>query len=237
MEPLVLLPGLLCDEAVWQDQIDALRDVAACTCPDWGKLDSIGGMAERVLRIAPPEFSLAGHSMGGRVALEVVKMAPHRVKRLALFNTGADAKPAGEGGVQEEIKRRALLDVARRQGMRTFAAAWLPPMMKPGRMADRPLVDSIFSMIERKTAEIYEAQMTALLNRPDARPVLSKIACPTLLLSGEQDSWSPPARHTEMQSLIPQSVYRSIRDSGHMAPMEQPAAVAQAMREWLKIPV
>jgi pimeloyl-ACP methyl ester carboxylesterase len=237
MEPLVLLPGLLCDQAVWQGQIDALREVAECTCPDWGRLDSILAMAERVLRIAPPEFSLAGHSMGGRVAFQVVRMAPKRVKRLALFNTGADARPPGEAGVMEEQKRRSLLDVARTQGMRAFAMQWLPPMMKPGRMEDKPLVDAIFAMLQRKTPEIYEAQMLALLGRPDARPVLPTIACPTLLLSGEQDSWSPPARHTEMQSLVPNSVYRTIGDAGHMAPMEQPAAVAHAMREWLQTPV
>jgi pimeloyl-ACP methyl ester carboxylesterase len=192
-------------------------------------------MAERVLRLAPPEFSLAGHSMGGRVAFQVVRQAPKRVKRLALFNTGADAKPAGEAGVQEEIKRRALLDVARAQGMRALAMQWLPPMMMAGRTADKPLVDSIVAMLERKTPEIYEAQMLALLGRPDARPVLPTIACPTLLLTGREDTWSPPARHAEMAAAIPNSRLVIVPNSGHMAPMEQPAAVADAMREWLQI--
>ena len=237
MEQLVLLPGLLCDQAVWQGQIDSLSDLAVCTSTDWGRLNSIVSMAEQVLRVAPPEFSLAGHSMGGRIAFQVVKLAPQRVKRLALFNTGADARPAGEAGANEERKRRALLDIAKSRGMRAFAAEWLPPMMKPGRMSDQALVESIFAMLERKTPEIYEAQMTALLNRPDARPVLPSITCPTLLLSGEQDSWSPPARHAEMASIIPHSHLVTIPDSGHMAPMEQPEAVAQAMREWLEIPV
>jgi pimeloyl-ACP methyl ester carboxylesterase len=236
MEPLVLLPGLLCDQAVWQGQIDALSDVAACTCPDWGRLDSILAMAERVLRLAPPEFSLAGHSMGGRVAFQVVRLAPQRVKRLALFNTGADAKPAGEAGVQEEIKRRALLDLARTQGMRALAMQWLPPMLMAGRMADKPLVDSIVAMLERKNADIYEMQMLALLGRPDARPVLPTIACPTLLLTGREDTWSPPARHAEMAAAILNSRLVIVPNSGHMAPMEQPAAVAEAMREWLQIP-
>lgn len=234
MEPLVLLPGLLCDQAVWQGQIDALRDIAACTCMDWGHLDSIPAMAERVVRLAPPEFSLAGHSMGGRVAFQVVKLAPHRVKRLALFNTAAGPRPPGDAGVLEEQKRRKLLEIAKTQGMRAFAQAWLPPMMKPGRMDDKPLVDSIFAMLERKTPQIYEAQMTALLNRPDARPILPTIACPTLLLSGREDSWSPPARHEEMAAAIPNSRVVIVPDSGHMAPMEQPEAVAQAMREWLR---
>ena len=237
MEPLVLLPGLLCDQAVWQCQVDSLRDVADCTCPDWGMLDTIPAMAERVLRVAPREFSLAGHSMGGRVAFQVVKWAPERVKRLALFNTAATPRPEGEPGRIEEEKRRALLRIAKSQGMRAFAMEWLPPMMKPGRMTDKALVDSIFAMLERKTPEIYECQMMALLNRPDARPVLPAIACPTLLLSGEQDSWSPPAQHHDMAASIKNSRVVIVPDSGHMAPMEQPAAVSQAMREWLAIPV
>jgi pimeloyl-ACP methyl ester carboxylesterase len=237
MEPLVLLPGLLCDQAVWQGQIDALSDIAACTCPDWGRLDSILAMAEQVLRVAPPEFSLAGHSMGGRVAFQVVRLAPKRVKRLALFNTGADVKPVGEAGLREDEARRALLDLAKTQGMRAFAMQWLVPMMMAGRMADQLLVDSILAMLERKSADIYEAQMLALLGRPDARPVLPTIACPTLLLSGREDTWSPPARHAEMAAAIPNSRLVIVPNAGHMAPMEQPAAVADAMREWLQIPV
>ncbi len=234
MEPLVLLPGVMCDEAVWKHQIDALRDVADCTCMEWGHLDSILAMAERVLRLAPPEFSLAGHSMGGRIAFQVVRLAPHRVKRLALFNTGADPKPRGEAGVNEEMKRRALLTIGQTQGMRALAMEWLPPMMMAGRMSDTALVQEIVAMIERKTPEIYEAQMLALLGRPDARPVLPAIACPTLLLTGREDTWSPPKRHEEMAAAIRQNRLVIVPNSGHMAPMEQPGAVADAMREWLK---
>jgi pimeloyl-ACP methyl ester carboxylesterase len=234
MEPLVLLPGLLCDQAVWQGQIEALRDVADCTCMNWGHLDSIPAMAERVLQLAPERFSLAGHSMGGRVAFQVVRLAPQRVARLALFNTGVDAKPPGEAGETEERKRRALLQIAKERGMRAMALEWLPGMMKPGRMSDAALVESIVTMIARKTPEIYEAQMLALLGRPDAKPVLPTIGCPTLLLSGREDGWSPPARHEEMAATIPHSRVVIVPDSGHMAPMEQPAAVSAAMREWLR---
>jgi pimeloyl-ACP methyl ester carboxylesterase len=233
MEPLVLLPGLMCDQTVWQGQIDALSDIAECTCMDWGHLDSLLAMAEQVLRLAPPRFSLAGHSMGGRVAFQVVRLAPERVTRVALFNTGADPRPAGAAGEEEERKRRALLQMAKEQGMRTMALQWLPGMMKPGGMANTELVETIVSMIARQTPKIYEEQMMALLNRPDARPGLAKIACPTLLLSGDGDGWSPPSRHEEMAKAIPNSHLVIIPDAGHMAPMEQPAAVAAAMREWL----
>lgn len=230
---LVLLPGLLCDQAVWQHQMDSLSDLANCMCMDWGQLDSIVGMAESVLRAAPARFALAGHSMGGRVAFQVYRMAPERVGKIALLNTGADARPPGEAGEVEERKRRALLKIAQTEGMRAGARAWLPPMIDSRRLNDSALIESIVEMVARKTPEIWEKQMLALLGRPDARPVLDLIRCPALLLSGREDVWSPPARHAEMSAKIPGSRLAIIPDSGHMSTMEQPEAVAQAMREWL----
>lgn len=213
--------------------MDALSSLASCVCMDWGKLDSIVGMAESVLRAAPERFALAGHSMGGRVAFQVYRMAPHRVERIALLNTGAGARPPGEAGEVEERKRRALLNIARTEGMRAAALAWLPPMIDSRRSSDSELLESIVAMVARKTPEIWEKQMLALLGRPDARPVLDLIRCPALLLSGREDVWSPPARHAEMSARIPGSQLAIIPDSGHMSTMEQPEAVAQAMREWL----
>ena len=233
MEHLVLLPGLLCDERVWRDQIAALGDVVPCSVANWGTLDSIVGMAEHVLATAPPEFALAGHSMGGRVAFQVIRRAPERVTRLALLNTGADTRQSGAAGKQEERNRMALVELARTQGMRAMAMKWLPPMMHPRRMEDTALVEEIVQMIERKTPEMFFAQQRALLGRPDANPVLSTIHCPTMLLSGREDTWSPPSRHEEMAAKIPGSRVVIVADSGHMAPMEQPAAVSQALREWL----
>src|SRR5579885_611408 len=119
--PLVLLPGFLCDRAVWQPQMEALSDIAEPTCADYGMLDSIPAMAESVLRHAPERFSVAGHSMGGRVAFEVFRQAPERVERIALLNTGAAARSAGVTGQEEEQRRRGLLAIARTQGMRAMA--------------------------------------------------------------------------------------------------------------------
>ena len=236
MQSLVLLPGLLCDEEVWRGQIGALSDLAACTCLDWESLDSIVAMAELVLRTAPEQFALAGHSMGGRVALQVYRTAPHRVTRIALLNTAVGPRPPGAAGEEEERKRRALLNVARTEGMRAMAMQWLPPMMHPDRMADTALVETIVAMVDRKTPDIFEAQIRALLGRPDAAPVLGQIRCPALLLSGREDGWSPPARHADMAAAIPGSKLAIIPHSGHMSTMEQPAAVAGAMRDWLEMP-
>jgi pimeloyl-ACP methyl ester carboxylesterase len=232
-EALVLLPGFLCDRAVWEAQIDALSDVADCTCADYGMLDSISAMAESVLRAAPRQFSVAGHSMGGRVAFEIFRQAPERVKRIALFNTGSAARSAGPAGQEEEKKRRGLLALSRTQGMRAMALQWIQGMVAPARLADSPFVESVIAIFERKTPELFEAQMNALLARPDATPLLPQIACPALFLSGREDGWSTPAAHRLMAGAVTNGTVVIVPDCGHMSTMEQPAAVSQALREWL----
>src|SRR5579863_3475131 len=121
-----LLPGLLCDETIWADQRAALGDVGDVLVPDFRHVNSIKAMAQIVLDAAPERFSVAGHSMGGRVALEVFRMAPDRVGRLALLDTGVHPRAA-----DEESKRGALVELARREGMAAMAARWLPPMLHP----------------------------------------------------------------------------------------------------------
>jgi len=232
-QQLVLLPGFLCDRTVWEFQISALSDIAECMVMDWGTLGSIEAMAEHVLRLAPERFALAGHSMGGRVAFQVYRMAPDRVERIALLNTGADARPAGEAGADEERKRRTLLALARDQGMRSMALEWLTGMIPPYRMTDAALVENIVRMFAGQTPDLFEIQMKALLARPDARAILAQIRCPALVLTREDDGWSTPARHREMAAAIADARLALIPRSGHMSTMERPAEVAEAMREWL----
>ncbi len=233
MIDLLLLPGLLCDQSVWKHQAQALSGVAACSIPDWGSLDSLPAMAEAALRSAPERFSLAGHSMGGRVALEVYRLAPERVSRIALLNTGSDARPAGAAGDEEARRRLALVGLARSKGMRVMGRTWLPPMIDAARLGDAALVDSILDMLERKTPDIFEAQQRALLARPDANALLERIRCPALLLSGREDTWSPPARHAEMAAKIRGSELVIVPNCGHMSTMERPDAVSDALRAWL----
>lgn len=231
--PLVLmLPGLLCDETVWLPQRAALPG-HRCVVPDYGLLDSISGMAQRVLAEAPAErFSLVGHSMGGRVALEIMRMAPERVERLALLDTGMDAIAPGAAGDSERAGRMALLAKARSEGMGAMGRQWARGMVHP-EVLDQPLFEQIIAMIERKTPAIFEAQIHALLGRPDARAVLQGVTCDTLLLCGRQDLWSPLARHEQMLALRPASRLVVIEDCGHMSTMEQPQAVSAALRSWL----
>jgi pimeloyl-ACP methyl ester carboxylesterase len=205
-----------------------------CRVVDHGTTDSLTQMAEQLLANAPERFALAGHSMGGRVALEVMRIAPERVTHLGLFDTGHLPKPAGAAGDEEVRKRMALLSIARAQGVRAMASEWVKGMVASQRLHDRPLIDAILDMFERKTADTFERQLRALIHRPDATPVLQKIQVPTLVLCGELDAWSPPAQHQAIADCISaRPAVVSIADCGHMAMQEQPEAVAQAMRQWL----
>ncbi len=186
---------------------------------------------------APPSFAVAGHSMGGRVALEVLRAAPGRVERLALLDTGYRSRPDGTPGDDERARRYALLALARERGMRAMGREWMRAMVHPARLADAPLVDAILDMVGRQTPDRYAGQIDALLARPDVTGLLRSIDVPTLIACGRQDAWSPLAQHEEIAALIPGCRLAVFEDCGHMAPMEQPRAVAAALVDWLSVPV
>ncbi|GAA0747009.1 alpha/beta hydrolase [Ideonella azotifigens] len=230
---LLLLPGLLCDGANWAPQCRALADLADCRVAAYGALDSIEAMATHVLSTAPPgAFSLAGHSMGGRVALEVLRRAPERVERLALLDTGFQALPEGAAGEQERAARLDLLSLARAFGMRAMGEPWARGMVHPA-CVGTPVFETILEMIARSTPQIFEAQIRALLGRPDASELLPQIVCPTLLLCGREDRWSPPERHQSMHAMMPTSRLQIVEASGHMTTLEQPQAVSQGLAAWM----
>lgn len=236
--PLVLLPGLLCDEQAWAAQAAVLgqsRSVAVGPLGLPDGLDRLDSMARYLLDVLPEaRFALAGHSMGGRIALEMLRLAPHRVSGLALLDTGVSPRPADERGDEEQAARLALVELASTQGMEAVARRWLPPMVHavaPGSAGFEAMV----AMVKRSNPRRFAAQEQALLRRPDAEPVLRAARCPVLLLCGEQDRWSPPEDHRAMQAMVPRSVLRVVPDCGHMSLMEQPAAVTAALAAWLEI--
>jgi len=233
MTSLILIPGLMCDRMVWEAQIRDLSDIANCCVPDHRALDTLPAMAAAILEQAPATFALAGHSMGGRVAFEVFRQAPERVERLAVFDTRYQPLPAGAAGEQEREGRLKLLAIAKSEGVRAMAQEWVQGMVHPDRKSDPALIPAIVEMFGRKAAQIFEAQIHALLNRPDAGPVLAEIRVPTLILCGRQDAWSPPAPHAEMAAKIPSSRLVIVEDSGHMVTMERPEQVSRSMRTWL----
>jgi pimeloyl-ACP methyl ester carboxylesterase len=230
---LLLLPGLMCDWAVWAEQVRALSMDADCIVPSYGALDSIPDMASAVLRAAPPQFALAGHSMGGRVALEILRRAPERVTRLMLLDTGWQALSNNEAGVAEARQRQRLVDLAYAGGMRAMGREWVRGMVHPRRLQDTALIEPLLEMLDRQTSQTFAAQIRALLARPDAGDVLPAIACPTTLVCGRQDAWSPLARHEAMATQIPRCLIEVVEDCGHMSTMERPSQISALMQRWL----
>jgi pimeloyl-ACP methyl ester carboxylesterase len=227
-QSLALLCGLLCDETIWADIPQRLADVADISVVSFRGFSSIHAMAEHVLAIAPVRFAVAGHSMGGRVALEVIRTASRRITGLGLLNTGVHAVRDGEPQSREH-----LLRVAYEHGMSALAAEWLPPMMGSDCARTAELLPRLTAMIERWTADAYADQVSAMLHRPEALTVLPTITVPTLLLSGSDDTWSPVSQQQSIRRRVPHATLFEIHGAGHMAPIERPEPVAVALREWL----
>ena len=197
MSELLLLSGLLSDDTPWLDVAARLRAICPVTHYLLRQLqldrrDGRAGFSSR-----PREkFTLVGHSMGGRVALEVWRRSPERIAALGLLNTGAFPRRP-----EEPASRARLVKIAREQGMAALAAEWLPPMMarSAATLEQRSVMQRLTRMVEGQTPESFAAQIQALLNRPDAEPLLPTIRVPTLLLSGSEDTWSPVSQHVRMQ--------------------------------------
>ena len=228
--PLVLLPGLLCDAALWEPQLSDLADVAEFFVADLTEQQSIEQMGASVLRDSPwKEFALAGLSMGGYVAQEVVRQAPQRVKKLALLDTRSRAESPEETG-----RRRALMKLA--QSGRNFTPVtnrMLPLMLHASRVKDAPLVKVIREMAERTGIEAYIRQQNAIIARPDYRALLPSIACPTLVLCGRQDHLTPLENSEQMAAAIPGATLVVVEECGHLSTLERPQEVNRAMRSWL----
>jgi hypothetical protein len=230
---LVLVPGLMCDSAIWRAQINHFGNSLDIHVADHGELNSLTTMAQKILDEAPATFALAGHSMGGRVALEVFRLAPERVTQLALLNTGCHALPEGEVAEKERTLRLGFLRLAQTQGVAAMARSWLRNMVHPSRLTDASLIDDIVSMFARKSVATYEAQIQALLNRPEQFPLLAAIRCPVLVLSGNEDLNSPPPVNHEMASSVPRAELSILADCGHMSLLERPEQVNQCLGQWL----
>jgi len=232
MTTIVLIPGLVCDDAVWQHAAEALRADTAVRIAHHGDLDSLGAMAARILDETPGSFAIAGHSMGGRVALEIFRRAPNRVDGIALLDTGTTPLAPGDAGAREAAGRYDLLEVARTQGMAAMAARWVQGMVWKPRLSDRALVQEVIDMFARSSADVFAAQIRALLARPDAVPLLDDIRCPALIVCGNEDAWAPADRHRAMAARIAGATLALVPDCGHMCTMERPEAVTRALLDW-----
>lgn len=229
MKPtLVLIPGLLCDALVWKHQLAAFAATHELLVPELSDHTSLEAMAAAVLAAAPAKFALAGHSLGGRIALEVVRQAPARVTHLALMDTGV-----GPPAPHERVSRLELVLLGETQGMAAVAERWLPPMLHPARRQEPAFTAALEAMVAGRSAASFRRQQEALLARPDARPVLGSVHCPTLVLTGSEDEWSPPAQHEAIAAAIPGAQLVIVPEAGHFAPLEQPVPVTKALGELL----
>jgi pimeloyl-ACP methyl ester carboxylesterase len=228
-QPLLLLPGALCDAALFRHQIAGLSDIADVRVGDLTRDDSIAAMASRVLAAAPARFALAGLSLGGYVALEIIRRVPDRVTRLALLGTTADPEQsAGDG---------AAGGPPRGSGATGRAMGSVGPMtsllVHPMRLGDRRLTVILNAMAERVGRKAFQRQQAASLHRADSRDDLAAIDCPVLLLAGRQDPIVPPAATEAMAKKIGGARITVIEECGHLSPLERPEAVTRALRDWL----
>jgi pimeloyl-ACP methyl ester carboxylesterase len=226
--PLALLPGLLLDGAHWRAQVEGLSDIADCRIGDFMTQDNVADMARSVLAMMPERFAMAGLSMGGYVALEVMRQAPQRVALLALLDTKARLD-----NEEQTARRRGLIDLAQKGKFRGVTRMLLPMLIHENHLNDAALTGEIMAMAERCGRDVFLRQQKAIMSRPDSLPSLPRIACTTLVLCGRQDALTPLDCHEEMAAGIHSAKLTVIEDCGHLPPMEKPEEVNRALRDWL----
>jgi pimeloyl-ACP methyl ester carboxylesterase len=226
--PLVLLPGLLCDRALWEPQLSGLADIAEGRVADLTRDESLPAMAARVLAEAPERFALAGLSMGGYLAQEIMRQAPERVMRLALLDTSARADTPERLAI-----RRGLIELAHKGEFKGITPRMLPQWLHPDHLSDTVLTHTVREMTQRVGRDAYLRQMRAIMGRPDGREDLRRIGVPTLVLCGREDGSTPLALHEEIAALVPGASLAVVERCGHLSTLEQPAVVNAALRAWL----
>lgn len=225
-----LLPGLLCDETVWRHQITALAPFATVVVPDFRGMNSFRAMALKVLSQAPLRFCVAGHSMGGRVAMEIMHLAPERIDKFVVMDLGVHPLQAGE-----TAERMVLVELGEQQGMEALADAWIPPMIAPSRRDDLALLAEIRTMVLRSSPADYRAHIEAALTREDQTGYLPAIKHKVLLICGAEDEWSPVAQHEEILRELSHGELIVVPGSGHMVTMEQPRAISRILLDWFEL--
>ena len=227
-----LLPGMLCDATVWQAQIAALSTDFTLAVPLFRGFDSFDTMADHVLAHAPPSFSVVAHSMGGRVAMEILRRVPERVGHFIVMGTGVHPLYPGE-----TERNRRLLEIAADGGLEAVADIWIPFMLHPDRSADTALTAVIRSMVLGNKIDDLRGQLHAAEHRQDQSRYLATMRHKVHIVCGDNDNWNPAGLHRRMHEQLADSVLEVIPRCGHMAPMEKPDAINALLLQWLNKPL
>lgn len=226
--PVVLIPGLLGSARLYAPQLPELWRRGPVMVADHTRDDSFGAIVRRILGVAPPRFALVGLSMGGYLSFEILRQASVRVAKLALLDTSARADTP-----EQSAGRRAQMAQVAAGGFEAVVEAQFQRLVRPAAHADAALREVNRLMAIDVGPAAFARQQTAIIGRPDSRPELAAIACPTLVLVGAEDRITPPERAAEMADAIPGARLVTVPDSGHLSTIEQPREVTRALIEWL----
>jgi len=228
-DTLVLIPGLLNDSALWAHQIDQLSDlVDRIVVPDISRYEDIAPIAAQVLAETEGDLAVAGLSMGGYVAFEILRQAPERVERLALIDTSAR-----QDADEQRRRRRGLIELAEKGRFKGVTPRLLPMLVHESRLGDAAVTKPIFEMAARIGKDGFIRQQKAILGRPDSRALLPAVTVPTLVMVGRQDQLTPPHLAEEMASGIRGAVLHVVEDCGHLPALERAEETTEVMRGWL----
>ena len=230
-EALLLIPGHLCNAQMWRHQVAGLADVADVRVATPGARESLAALADDVLAAAPERFALVGFSLGGYIALEIMRRTPDRVSRLALLDT--TARPDTP---ERSASRRSGIAAVERGKFDLVVAAFVEAVSGPVVRDSPALARELRAMMASTGEAAYIAQQRAMIARPDARSGLAVIRCPTLVAWGAEDETTPAEGHLEIAAAIPGAFATAIERAAHMTPMEQPEAVTALLRIWLQLP-
>jgi pimeloyl-ACP methyl ester carboxylesterase len=226
--PTVLMPGLLCSPRLYAEQLPAVWQFGPVIVPSHREDDSVAAIASRFLQTAPPRFALAGLSMGGYLAFEIMRQAGDRVTRLALLNTSAHPDRA-----DLSERRREQIAMTRDGRFAEVAEILYERFVHPARRDDVALHQVVSQMARETGPEALIRQLTAIMNRPDSRPGLAAIDCPVLVVTGTEDDVALPEHSEEIAQSIPRAKLLVIPGCGHLSTLEEPATVTEALVCWL----
>lgn len=226
--PIVLIPGLLASARLYREQLPTLWRFGPVTVADHTRADNMVAIARSILAAAPPRFALVGLSMGGYLAFEIFRQAPERVERIALLDTTAQPDTP-----ELTERRRKQIALAQRGHLGKVVELQFPILLHPDHEHDEALRAVVRLMAQETGAEAFVRQQTAIIGRPDSRPDLATIRCPTLVLVGDSDALTPPDLATEISEGIDGARLVVVAQSGHLSTLERPETVTRALVQWL----